>query len=80
MHGRNIPELITFSIGMFCSWAINPMIEKTAIPAYKLVPKLTKLITIASLTTDTNANNQTHHLKPDHSQYNSKHDTNGKKF
>jgi len=28
------------------------MIEKTAIPAYRLVPKLTKLITIASLTKD----------------------------
>ena len=78
-YSENIPELITFSIGMCCSWAINPMIEKTAIPAYKLVPKLTKLITIASLI---KTQIQTYNFKTDYSDYNRSSIlvVNGKKF
>ena len=53
---------MTFSTSIPASFAMNPIIEKTANPAYSEVKKLTMLIIIASLQND-KVNNLTNNLE-----------------
>lgn len=61
-NGRQVrywPDLTTSFTGRLYSFAMKPMMANTAIPAYRLVAKLTKLMTIASLQSKQNTSSWT---------------------